>query len=205
MFAKETDVKGFEDTAFMPIIGVYKDESNQHVFYWWKPPDDMLNHEINNLLNDDNVDKLVRVDFSTGGDHGKGRFRQLLTLVLRFEDKADTITRRYVIGEIDSGKDSTKILKKTFMIDLNERLKGLASGEFIVTQDGDDGKYSVEFSRTCYPLQHNTTVLKSIPSRIFLCGDAKFYMQVLGRENAAPHWCVWCNINVRQFDFVSYP
>jgi hypothetical protein len=205
MFAKETDVKGFGDTALMPNIGVYTDENKKHIFYWWKPPDDLLNHEINNLLNEDNVSKLVSVDFSTGGDHGKGRFRQIITLVLRFEDKSDTITRRYVIGEIDSGKDSTKILKETFLIDLNDRLKRLASGVFNVTRDGDDGKYGVEFSRTCFPLAEKTTVLKSVPSRIFLCGDAKFYMQVLGRENAAPHWCVWCNINVRQFDFTTYP
>jgi hypothetical protein len=38
-----------------------------------------------------------------------------------------------------------------------------------------------------------------------VCGDAKFYMQILGRENAAPHWCIWCDINVQQFDFENYP
>ena len=48
-------------------------------------------------------------------------------------------------------------------------------------------------------------MVKTVNSRIFVCGDAKFYMQVLGRENSAPHWCVWCNINVRKFDFENYP
>jgi hypothetical protein len=45
----------------------------------------------------------------------------------------------------------------------------------------------------------------AVKSRLFVCGDAKFYMQVLGREHSAPHWCVWCSINIQQFDFQNYP
>jgi hypothetical protein len=26
-------------------------------------------------------------------------------------------------------------------------------------------------------------------------------MQILGESAAPSHWCVWCDINVRQFDF----
>ena len=66
----------------MPTIGVSTNEKGRHIFYWWKPPDDMLRHEINNMLNENNVTELISVDFSTGGDHGKGRFRQMLTVAL---------------------------------------------------------------------------------------------------------------------------
>jgi hypothetical protein len=78
----------------------------------------------------------------------------------------------------------------------------LATGKFIVTQDNTTGKYGIEFEEEA---ADSMTVIKSVNSKIFLCGDAKFYMQVLGRENSAPHWWVWCNINVRQFNFVDYP
>jgi hypothetical protein len=30
-------------------------------------------------------------------------------------------------------------------------------------------------------------------------------MQIIGRENSVPHWCVWCDINMRKFDFKNYP
>jgi hypothetical protein len=55
------------------------------IFYWWKPPNYILLYEINNMLNKDNVHRLASVDFSTGGDHGKGRFRHMLTVALRFK------------------------------------------------------------------------------------------------------------------------
>jgi hypothetical protein len=62
IFAKEGDVRGFGDTAMTPTIGVSTNAKGQHIFYWWKPPDDMLLHEINNMLNEDNVHKLASVD-----------------------------------------------------------------------------------------------------------------------------------------------
>jgi hypothetical protein len=67
----------------MPTIGVSTNEEGQHIFYWWKPPDEILLHEINNMLNKDNLRKLESVDFSTGGNHGKGRFRHILTVAHR--------------------------------------------------------------------------------------------------------------------------
>jgi hypothetical protein len=196
VFAIEKGVRGFGDTAMMPTIGVYTNKDDgQHIFYWWKPPDDMLGHEINSVLNEGNVNKLVSVDFSTGGDHGKGRFRHILTMALRFGDEA-SIVRRYVIGEIDSAKDSTTIMKETFMVDLNDRLLLLASGDFVVTRGGEDGKmFGLQFSNSGVPV--GARIVKSVKSRIFVCGDTKFYMQILGREHAAPHWCVWSLRRIR--------
>jgi hypothetical protein len=87
------------------------------------------------------------VDFSTGGDHGKGSYRHILTLALGFDGDEPSIIRRYVIGEIDSAKDSTTIMKETCMVDLNDRLIRLTSGEFVVTRGGEDGKtYGLQFS-----------------------------------------------------------
>jgi hypothetical protein len=112
IFAKEEDVRGFGDTAMTPTIGVSSNERGQHIIYWWKPPDDMLLHEINNMLNEGNVRKLSSVDFSTGGDHGKGRFRHMLTAALRFREGEPDIIVRFIIGELDSAKDSFHYVHK---------------------------------------------------------------------------------------------
>jgi hypothetical protein len=217
IFAPEKAVRGFGDTAMKPTIGVHTTDDGKNIFYWWKPPDELLQHEINSLLtSQEMLDQLEMVQFSTGGDHGKGRFRHLLTVALRLRGGA-SIVERYCIGEIDSAKDTTQILENTFFSDLNTRLHRLATSELIITKD-NQGKYGVQFP-TAPPTTVATTsttaatatasssivVVTRVPSKIFLCGDAKFYMQVLGRENAAPKWCVWCNINVCQFNFADYP
>jgi hypothetical protein len=124
-------------------------------------------------------------------------------MALRFDGKEpSSIIRRYVIGEIDIAKDSTTIMKETLMVDLNDRLAVLASGEFVVTQGDEDGKYGFQFSSNGVS---NDRMVKTVKSRICVCGDAKFYMQIFGREHAAPRWCVWCDIIVRKFDFKNYP
>jgi len=202
IFAKEEDVRAFGDTAMTLTIGVSTNDKGQHIFYWWKPPTDLLQHEINNMLKNKGVSKLASVDFSTGGDHGKGRFRHMLTVALRFKDDEPDLIERFIIGEIDSAEDSTEILKKRFMVDLNDQLKLLASGEFVATRGKNAGTYGLVFPALVLLPDH---IVVAVKSRIFVCGDAKFYMQVLGREHSAPHWCVWCNINVRQFDFGNCP
>ena len=198
VFAKESDVRGFGETAMEPLWSVCKTSEGKSVFFWWKPPDRLLENEINDLLDKADCEKLTQVDFSTGGDHGKGRFRQLLTMVFRFGPGAKPAIHRFIVGEIDSGKDSTEILQSTFFKELNDCLKKLASGCFVVTRDKEAaGCYSVAFSSTGLAPED---VVVAVDSRMFVCGDAKFYMQVLGREHASPHWCVWCDINLRNFD-----
>ena len=96
IFAKEEDVRGFGDTAMAPTIGVSTNEKGRHISTG-ETPHDMLLHEINNMLNENNVYKLASVDFYTGGDHGKGRFRHMLTVALRFKEGEPDIIERHSI------------------------------------------------------------------------------------------------------------
>jgi hypothetical protein len=89
-------------------------------------------------------------------------------------------------------------LKDTFQVDLNKRLILLASGEFIVTRGENAGTYQFVFSSDAPGLSPKHIVV-AVRLRIFVCVDAKFYMQVLGRKHSAPHWCVRCTINLCQF------
>jgi hypothetical protein len=90
------------------------------------------------------------------------------------------------------------------MVDLNDRRTKLASGDFVVTRGEKAGTFGLVFSVNDPGLSRNDIVV-AVKSRIFVSGDAKLYMQVLGREHATPHWCVWCSINIRKFDFTNYP
>jgi hypothetical protein len=51
------------------------------VSYWWKQPDLLLKHQLNQMVNLGDLDGLQHVDICTGGDHGVGRFRMLLKVL----------------------------------------------------------------------------------------------------------------------------
>jgi hypothetical protein len=42
--------------------------------YWFKEPDVMLKHQINNIIKRDQLQHVSHVDLSVGGDHGGGKF-----------------------------------------------------------------------------------------------------------------------------------
>ena len=129
---------------------------------------------------------MTSVDMIVGGDHGKGRFCLVLMLIICLDGGAP-INKRFVLGEIDCKKDSVDILKNTFMVQQNERLIYIAKGEyFTITKDGV-GKLGVVFKK--FPVPEGITLVSSTSSRVFACGDLKFYMQVLGRENMDSVWC----------------
>ncbi len=47
------------------------------VSYWWKQPDLLLMHQLNEMVSLEDLDMLSHVDICIGGDHGVGRFRML--------------------------------------------------------------------------------------------------------------------------------
>jgi hypothetical protein len=78
-----------------------------------------------------------------------------------------SLIERLIIEEIDSAKDSTEILKNTFLDDLNERLKILASGVFVVTRGENAGTFGLVFSEDAPGLMPDDIVF-SVKSRIFV-------------------------------------
>jgi hypothetical protein len=42
--------------------------------YWYKEPHKMLPHQVNNIISKAQMDGLIHVDISVGGDHGGGNF-----------------------------------------------------------------------------------------------------------------------------------
>ena len=138
----------------------------------------MLDYDINDVLDETTAQNMTSIDMIVGGDHGKGCFRLVLMLIIRI-DGHPPINNRCLLGEIDCKKDSVDILKNTFMVQQNERLRSISKGEyFTITKDGE-GKLGVMFTKS--PVPEGITIVSSVPSRVFDCGDLKFYTQVLGR------------------------
>jgi hypothetical protein len=57
------------------------------------------------------LELLESVDIATGGDHGGGRFRMLLKLLLRFGENKATVKKLFEIANVEHSKDDITVLK----------------------------------------------------------------------------------------------
>ena len=73
------------------------------------------------------------------------------------------------------------------MVQQNERLSSISKGDYCTITKDDDGNLGVMFKKA--PVPEVITLFSSVPSRVFACGDLKFYMQVLGRYTMDSVWC----------------
>jgi hypothetical protein len=71
----------FGNNDFPPTVSRYELEDKTIVSYWWKRPDELLQHQINDIISLQDIAGLQSVDIVTGGDHGGGRFRMLLKVL----------------------------------------------------------------------------------------------------------------------------
>jgi hypothetical protein len=179
--------KGFLE----PINSSYEGPGKEKITFWYKPVDAVLQHEISNLLDEDSFKLLKHADIVVGGDHGKGKFRMVLMLLLRFTDPAKNKRHRFVVGEIDCKKDTSEVLKQTFMREQNAALKRITQFKRFVGTRKDDGSLGLSFGD---PGPTESLVAEKI-SRVFACGDLAFYALVLGRSHMSSQWCQWCQLN----------
>jgi hypothetical protein len=186
LLAKELDVSALGKDAIPPVTDWIKWNKTK-VWFWWKKPTEVLTKEICSLVKLEEVDDVSSIDMSVGGDHGGGRFRVALILVIRFKDPNKPFRRRvFIHGEIDSNKDKAELLRHTFLPKINTEMKKIMEHENIWFSV-NDGKLSLSFEGG---------EGEGVPTRAFICGDGKFFMQVLGRENMASHWCPFCKAQI---------
>jgi hypothetical protein len=82
------------------------------VLFWWKHPDELLQHQINYMFKVEDLEGLESDDIATGGDHGGGRFQMLLKLLLRFGENKAAIKKLLEIANVEHSKDDTGCLPK---------------------------------------------------------------------------------------------
>jgi hypothetical protein len=91
------------------------------IHYWYKKPDELIEHQLERLISAEQLDGLKRVDFTIGRDHGGGKFCVTLKLLLRFSSK-QTFSRLFQIASVSHSKDDISILKITVLNPIGEGL-----------------------------------------------------------------------------------
>ncbi len=62
----------FGDNNLAPSVGQMVLEDKTIVPCWWKHPDQLIQHQINYIFKQEDLDGILSVDIVTGGDHGGG-------------------------------------------------------------------------------------------------------------------------------------
>ncbi len=69
-------------------------EDKTVIRYWYKLPNELIKYQINEILSEDSLLGLERVNFTVGGDHGGGKCRVTFKVLLVFSCKK-SISRLY--------------------------------------------------------------------------------------------------------------
>jgi hypothetical protein len=104
----------FGNNDFPPTVKKIELEDKTWVYFWFKQPDLLLQHQIDKIVNATDLEGIVSVDIATGGDHGGGRFRMLMKIVLRFTN-TPPISRNYEVANVSHSQDNIEVLKITVL------------------------------------------------------------------------------------------
>jgi hypothetical protein len=160
----------FGDNDFAPSVGRMVLEDKTIVPYWWKRPDQLIQHQINYIFKQEDLDGILSVDIVTGGDHGGGRFQMLLKLLF--------------------SKDDINVIKETVLNQIVDGLQVIKNGSGFVVRLEENGQMSL-----CFNDINNEGTICNVPIYLFINGDMKYFAQMLGREGMSTSWCMYCQIH----------
>jgi hypothetical protein len=136
------------------------------------------------------------VDIVVGGDHGQGKFRAVIKIILRYVD-VEVKTKMIVIkaGHIEAKKDACEILKNTVTPEMNDAIKRIKQGGNVlrIFENAETGEIELTFSNDVL-LNEASGCKWAMPVRAFLSGDLAFFATVLGKVNSSGSWCIWCDL-----------
>jgi len=165
-------------------------EAKTVIPYWYKLSHELIKDQINEIVSEDSLLGLERVNFVVGGDHGGGKFRMTLKVLLVFSSKK-SISKLYQIATVEHSKDETEILKRTVLQPIGDGLHEIASRKlFVVRKLSKGNKLSTAFH--FLDDATDTPVICNVSSSLVVVGKLKFYFQTLGWENMSGSWCCWC-------------
>jgi hypothetical protein len=160
-------------------------EDKTIVSYWWKRPDELLQHQINYAFKPEDLQGLTSVDIVTGGDHGGGRFQMLLKLMLRFGEKP-SMKRLFEIANVQHSKDDIEVLNQTVLQKIVQGLRVIHDGNRFVVSFAENNKMKLSF------FNDEQEVICNVPIHLYINGNMKYFAQMLGREGMSTSWCMYC-------------
>jgi hypothetical protein len=121
-------------------------EDRTIIDYWYKEPDKLISNQTDVMVKESQLEGVKRVDLCIGGDHGGGKFRMSLKVLLRFEEK-ETNSYLYQIASVTHPADDSKIHTDTVWTPIGASLKIIVEGgHFFVQRDVTTNKLVNNFN-----------------------------------------------------------
>jgi hypothetical protein len=203
---KEINEIALEATPVDPISETFEMD-NQRFHYWWKRPNDVATNALVRHLRDTDVDPTVfdAVDIVVGFDHGQGALRGGLKVILRSPERKYKTVLSMQLGEVECKSDSSKFLAASLAPKINDCLTemvryvpGCATDGIVEVyrEGGVNGPLYASALLDSRGRRSGYDVLViSLPLRVFVTGDLKFYSTILGKEGMSPFWCWLCQLS----------
>ncbi len=121
----------------------------------------------------DDSDGIKSVGYTVGGDHGKGCFRMILKLILRYDSSKPPLYKLFQIGNVDYAKDLINVLHNTILTPIWVSLKSMIAegNKFVIYHtDYEAEQFILKFSVD----SNGDSILCNVPTRLSIVGDLKF-------------------------------
>ena len=171
-------------------------EKKKNHFWTKSVPKVVLTSLKNRLGESGQYDSVQSIDLVIGGDHGQGKFRSVMKIILRNASGKNIDSFCVKIGHIDCDKDTYHVLKNSVTKPLNDDIKAITdSGSVQFITNLTTKEKSIVFDTIDEIDEEKFSIQKSVPIRILMCGDLAFFAAVLGKVNMSGKWCTWCKLS----------
>jgi hypothetical protein len=201
----EAQVDAFGQDHVPPVPGSFEDAATgKTIHFWTKPIARLLEVSLSTYVQEKKITtdeaalgQLQSMDVVLGGDHGQGKFRSVIKIILRDGAGKQVDTMVMKVGHIDCTKDTYDVLKSSVAGPLNESMKEVIdSGALQFIRDGD-GSLSCRMQNQDDPPL--VTLRSSLKIRVFVTGDLAYFAAILGKVNMAGGWCTWCGLSPKEW------
>ncbi len=206
----EAEVDAFGQDHVPPVTGSFEDPvTSKTIHFWTKPIAKLLEVSVSTYVREKSIAAddaalgiLKSIDVVLGGDHGQGKFRSVIKIILRDDDGKQVDSMVMKVGRIDCTKDTYKILKLSVAGPLNESIEEVVKSGALQLLREQDGNLSCRMKND--DEQSLATTITNLPIRVFVTGDLAYFAAILGKVNMAGDWCTWCGLSTKEWSPIDH-
>jgi hypothetical protein len=192
----EAEADAFGQDYVPPVTGSFEDPvTSKRIHFWTKPIAKLLEVSVSTYIQEKSIAAddaalgiLKSIDVVLGGDHGQGKFRSVIKIILRDNDGKQVDSMVMKVGHIDCRKVRYDILKSSVAGPLNESIEEVVKSGALQLIREQDGNLSCRMKNDD---DQSLTIITSLPIRVFVTGDLAYFAAILGKVNMAGGWCTW--------------
>lgn len=138
---------------------------------------------------DVNPEDVERLFIIFGGNHGVGALCMPFRTVLVLNDGRHLKKDISIVATINCKKDTGEVIMKTIMDMLTADLKLINDSSVALSID-DSGVLQCDLVPKESTTLSSTNTIKD--TSLYITGDIKWFCMLLGMEDMASHWCIYC-------------